>query len=105
MTCNNTIEKLGGTGPDVLLIHGYGADRMTWLATVPALTRFRLARDPESIDVLLRTLVHECLGTVRQHQSAGRSDRHLTARRNPSAGAVWTSATLGTVHDSQQAVD
>jgi pimeloyl-ACP methyl ester carboxylesterase len=28
---------LGGEGPPVLLIHGYGADRQSWLATAPAL--------------------------------------------------------------------
>jgi len=28
---------LGGTGPDCLLLHGFGADRMSWLANIPAL--------------------------------------------------------------------
>ncbi|MGB0519233.1 MAG: alpha/beta fold hydrolase [Candidatus Puniceispirillaceae bacterium] len=26
------LHRLGGEGPDVLLIHGFGADRMSWLA-------------------------------------------------------------------------
>ena len=29
------LHRLGGTGPDVLLIHGFGADRMSWLAVAP----------------------------------------------------------------------
>lgn len=30
-------KTLGGEGPDVVLIHGYGSDRLSWLATSPAL--------------------------------------------------------------------
>lgn len=29
------LHRLGGAGPDVLLIHGFGADRMSWLAVAP----------------------------------------------------------------------
>ena len=29
------LHRLGGVGPDVLLIHGFGADRMSWLAVAP----------------------------------------------------------------------
>lgn len=32
-----TITMLGGEGPPVLLIHGYGSDRQSWLATAPAI--------------------------------------------------------------------
>ena len=31
------LHRLGGTGPDVLLIHGFGANRMSWLALAPQL--------------------------------------------------------------------
>ena len=37
MNSPTKLEKLGGTGPDVLLLHGYGSDRQSWLATAPAL--------------------------------------------------------------------
>lgn len=30
-------KTLGGDGPDVVLIHGFGSDRLSWLATSPAL--------------------------------------------------------------------
>lgn len=30
-------KTLGGEGPDLVLIHGYGSDRLSWLATSPAL--------------------------------------------------------------------
>ncbi len=30
-------KTIGGEGPDVVLIHGYGSDRLSWLATSPAL--------------------------------------------------------------------
>jgi len=36
-----TLEKLGGKGPDVVLLHGYGSDRQSWLATAPALFELR----------------------------------------------------------------
>ena len=36
------LHRLGGEGPDVLLIHGFGADRFSWLALAPQL--FPLAR-------------------------------------------------------------
>jgi pyruvate dehydrogenase E2 component (dihydrolipoamide acetyltransferase) len=29
------LHRLGGEGPDILLIHGFGADRMSWLAVAP----------------------------------------------------------------------
>jgi len=29
------LHQIGGRGPDVLLIHGFGADRMSWLAVAP----------------------------------------------------------------------
>ena len=29
------LHRLGGAGPDVLLVHGFGADRMSWLAVAP----------------------------------------------------------------------
>ena len=29
------LHKLGGSGPDILLIHGFGSDRLSWLATAP----------------------------------------------------------------------
>ncbi|WOH63936.1 alpha/beta fold hydrolase [Bradyrhizobium sp. BWA-3-5] len=32
MTRGLRLLRLGGTGPNLLLIHGFGADRMTWLA-------------------------------------------------------------------------
>ncbi len=32
-----TLTKLGGDGPAVVLLHGYGSDRQSWLATAPAL--------------------------------------------------------------------
>ena len=31
------MHRLGGEGPDVLLIHGFGADRLGWLAVAPQL--------------------------------------------------------------------
>lgn len=31
------LTRLGGQGPAVLLLHGYGSDRQSWLATAPAL--------------------------------------------------------------------
>ncbi len=31
------LVHLGGHGPNVLLIHGYGSDRLSWVATSPAL--------------------------------------------------------------------
>lgn len=31
------LHRLGGAGPDVLLIHGFGGDRMSWLAIAPQL--------------------------------------------------------------------
>lgn len=31
------IRLLGGSGPDVLLIHGFGSDRMSWVANAPAI--------------------------------------------------------------------
>ena len=31
------LHRLGGEGPDVLLIHGFGADRLSWLALAPQL--------------------------------------------------------------------
>jgi len=31
------LSMLGGDGPPVLLIHGFGSDRQSWLATTPAL--------------------------------------------------------------------
>ena len=34
------LHRLGGAGPDVLLIHGIGADRMSWLALAPQLFEF-----------------------------------------------------------------
>ena len=30
-------RTLGGEGPDCLLIHGFGSDRLSWLGTTPAL--------------------------------------------------------------------
>lgn len=37
MTNGIRLLPLGGTGPNLLLIHGFGADRMTWLANQDAL--------------------------------------------------------------------
>lgn len=37
MNSHASLSRLGGSGPDVVLIHGYGADRFTWLTTTPAL--------------------------------------------------------------------
>ncbi len=34
---NSSLSHLGGDGPPVVLIHGYGADSFTWLTTTPAL--------------------------------------------------------------------
>ena len=34
------LHRLGGEGPDVLLIHGFGADRLSWLALAPQLFPF-----------------------------------------------------------------
>ena len=34
------LHRLGGEGPDVLLIHGFGADRMSWLAVAPQMFDF-----------------------------------------------------------------
>ncbi len=31
------LHRLGGEGPDILLIHGFGADRLGWLAVAPQL--------------------------------------------------------------------
>jgi len=31
------LHRLGGDGPDILLIHGFGADRLAWLALAPKL--------------------------------------------------------------------
>lgn len=31
------LHRLGGDGPDILLIHGFGADRLSWLALAPQL--------------------------------------------------------------------
>ncbi|MED5351517.1 MAG: hypothetical protein VYA41_01225 [Pseudomonadota bacterium] len=30
------LHRLGGEGPDVLLIHGFGADRLSWPALAPS---------------------------------------------------------------------
>lgn len=35
-----TLHRLGGDGPDVLLIHGFGGDRQSWLAIAPQLFPF-----------------------------------------------------------------
>ena len=32
-----TLHKLGGNGPDILLIHGFASDRLSWLALTPKL--------------------------------------------------------------------
>ena len=37
------LHRLGGDGPDVLLIHGFGADRLSWLAPAPQLFPFATA--------------------------------------------------------------
>ena len=34
---NAALHRLGGDGPDILLIHGFGADRLSWLALAPKL--------------------------------------------------------------------
>ena len=34
------LHKIGGEGPDILLIHGFGADRLSWLALAPKLLQF-----------------------------------------------------------------
>ena len=34
------LHKIGGEGPDILLIHGFGADRLSWLALAPKLFQF-----------------------------------------------------------------
>lgn len=34
------LHRLGGDGPDVLLIHGFGADRLSWLALAPQIFPF-----------------------------------------------------------------
>ena len=34
------LHRLGCEGPDVLLIHGFGADRLSWLALAPQLFPF-----------------------------------------------------------------
>lgn len=34
------LHKIGGKGPDILLIHGFGADRLSWLALAPRLFQF-----------------------------------------------------------------
>ena len=31
------LHRLGGEGPDILFIHGFGADRLGWLAVAPQL--------------------------------------------------------------------
>ena len=31
------LHRLGGEGPDLLFIHGFGADRLSWLAVAPLL--------------------------------------------------------------------
>jgi pyruvate dehydrogenase E2 component (dihydrolipoamide acetyltransferase) len=31
------LHRLGGDGPDLLFIHGFGADRLSWLAVAPQL--------------------------------------------------------------------
>lgn len=36
-TAIEPLTRLGGQGPDIVLLHGYGADRQSWLATAPAL--------------------------------------------------------------------
>ena len=41
------LHRLGGEGRDLLLIHGFGADRLSWLAIAPQL--FDLARSGPSI--------------------------------------------------------
>ena len=32
------LHRLGGTGPDLLFVHGFGADRLSWAANAPQLT-------------------------------------------------------------------
>lgn len=32
-----SFRKLGGSGPEMVLLHGFGSDRMSWLANQPAL--------------------------------------------------------------------
>ena len=34
------LHRLGGEGPDILFIHGFGADRLSWLALAPKLFPF-----------------------------------------------------------------
>jgi pimeloyl-ACP methyl ester carboxylesterase len=34
------LHKIGGKGPDILLVHGFGADRFSWLALAPKLFQF-----------------------------------------------------------------
>jgi pyruvate dehydrogenase E2 component (dihydrolipoamide acetyltransferase) len=34
------IKTLGGEGPDIVLIHGFGSDRLSWLGNSPALMAF-----------------------------------------------------------------
>ena len=31
------LHRLGGDGPDLLFIHGFGADGLSWLAVAPQL--------------------------------------------------------------------
>ena len=32
------LHRLGGSGPDLLFVHGFGADRLSWAANAPQLT-------------------------------------------------------------------
>ena len=38
MTPTARLAELGGSGPDTLLIHGFGSDRLCWTANVPGLS-------------------------------------------------------------------
>jgi len=37
---DTALHRLGGDGPDILLIHGFGGDRLSWLALAPQLFPF-----------------------------------------------------------------
>jgi len=99
MTSHPMLDKLGGTGPDVLLLHGYGSDRQSWLATAPALVERRTVwvmdlpahglSSSDCGDGSVRALGDSVLGAVNNaglnafdligHSLGGRISMHLAA--------------------------